>query len=188
MLSRRPLLLAVALLLGACSDDSTTTAAPPGKVTLRVSALLPVGGEPVREPFDDACVSLGADRLLGVELTVENYALRSPGVCGDSVQCGYDQVTLLRASDGSTAVGPVASASTAVLLDLSGVEPLDGDYLVHPELLTTSGKPFTSNFEEEPVDQPVTITSGKCAESGAGAGGNAGASAGGASGAGATDG
>jgi hypothetical protein len=186
MLSRRPILLALALLLGACSDDSTTTAAPPGKVTLRVSALLPVGGQPVREPFDAACVSLGADRLLGVELTIENYALRSPGICGDAVQCGYAQLTLLRASDGSTAVGPIATASTGVVLDLSGVAPLDGDYLVHPELLTTYGKPFTSNFEEEPVDLPVRITSGKCAESGAGGAGGAGA--GGASGAGATDG
>jgi hypothetical protein len=75
------------------------------------------------------------------------------------------------------------------LLDLSGVEPLAGDYVVHPELLTTNGKPFTSNFEEEPLDLPVTITSGACAEGGSGAGGSSGASAGGASGAGAaTDG
>ena len=183
-----PVWLLFAALLSACSSDETTTTAPPPKVTLRVSALLPVGEAPWYEPAPEdwmqPVVSMGCDRTLGVALTVENFSLRPPGSCGGAVQCGYDQVTLLRADDASAVAGPMQSASNVPLLDLTALEPLGGDYLVRPELLTTVGTVYQRNYAEPPADLPVTLVD-VCEPSGAGGAGDTGGAggAGGASGA-----
>lgn len=169
-----PASLLFSAFVSACSSDSTAPAAPPPKVTLRVSGLLPVGEpawyEPLPEDGTPPVVAIGCDRALGVLLTVENFSLRAPNACGGATQCGYDQATLLRASDGSTAVGPVVSASNVPLLDLSLLEPIAGDYLVRPELLTTVGTVYTRNYAEPPTDLPVTLTDA-CDSSPDGAGG-----------------
>ena len=171
-----PAVLLFSAFLSACSSDSSTPTAPPPKVTLRVSALFPVGEaawyEPAPEEWMQPVVALGCDRTLGVELTVENFSLRAPNACGGAVQCGYDQATLLRADDGSTVIGPVQSASNVPLLDLTVLEPLAGDYLVRPELLTTIGTIYQRNYAEPPADLPVTLTD-VCNPDGAGGAGGA---------------
>lgn len=172
-----PVWLISCVLLGACNNDDAVPPAPPGKVTLRVSGLYPVGGVGWQEPADGspaepASIVIGPDRTLGVLLTIENFSLRTPNACGGAVQCGYDQVTLIRAADGSVALGPVQAASTAFVLDLAELDPLAGDYLVHPELLNPDGTPFTTNFAEEPMDLPATFTATGCAAGSGGEGGN----------------
>jgi len=166
-------------LLAACGSDETTVTAPPPKVSLRVSALIPVGeaawhapppGEDVPEPV----IAIGCDRTLGVELEVENFSLRAPDACGGAVQCGYDQVSLLAPEDGRIVVGPVQSASNVPLFDLTTLEPVAGRYLVRPELLTTKGTLYTRNYLELPADLPVTLTD-VCDSSAGGAGGAGGA-------------
>ncbi len=167
-------LLALCLFLGACGEDEPPPPVPPGKVTLRVSALIPVGTPAWYEGRDEpAVITFGCDRTLGIGLTIEHYSLRAPNACNGALQCGYNQVTILRAGDGSVAVGPTQSASTAPALDLSLLEPLVGDYLVRPELLNTDGTPFTQNFLEPPTDLPVTIASASedCEPAAGGAGG-----------------
>ncbi|HEX5099198.1 MAG TPA: hypothetical protein VFV94_06845, partial [Polyangiaceae bacterium] len=169
-----PAWLLFAAFLSACSSDSSTPTAPPPKVTLRVSALLPVGEaawyEPAPEEWTQPVVSIGCDRTLGVLLTVENFSLRAPGACNGAVQCGYDQVTLLGADDASVVAGPVQSASNVPLLELAGLEPLDGDYFVRPELLTAVGTVYQRNYAELPVDLPVTLVDA-CDPNGAGGAG-----------------
>lgn len=174
-----PAWLLFAAILSACSSDSSAPTAPPPKVTLRVSALLPVGEaawyEPAPEDWTQPVVSIGCDRTLGVLLTVENFSLRAPGACNGAVQCGYDQVTLLGADGASVVAGPVQSASNVPLLELSGLEPLDGDYFVRPELLTTAGTVYQRNYAELPVDLPVTLVDACDPTGGDGAGGAGGA-------------
>jgi hypothetical protein len=185
-----PAWLLCAAFLSACSTDSSAPAAPPPKVTLRVSALVPVGEpawyEPAPEDWVQPVVSIGCDRTLGVVLTIENFSLRAPNACGGAVQCGYDQASLLRADDGSAVVGPAQSASNVPLLDLAGLAPLAGDYLVRPELLTTIGTIYQRNYASPPLDLPVTLVDacdpGANGAGGAGDMGNAGG-AGGAGGA-----
>jgi len=174
-------------LLSACGGDETTATAPPPKVSLRVSALFPVGepawhapavGEEVTEPV----LTISCDRTLGVELEIENFSLRAPDACGGAVQCGYNQVSLLRPEDGSIAIGPVKSASNVPLLELATLDPVAGHYLIRPELLTTIGTVYTRNYLEPPADLPVTLTD-VCDPSEGGAGGaGAGASGAGAGG------
>jgi len=181
-------LLACAL-LAACGSDSTATTAPPAKVSLRIKSLIPVGeaawhAPPAGEDVGYPSVAIGCDRTLGVELELENFSLRAPNACGGAVQCGYDQVSLLDAADGSLVLGPVQSASNVPLLDLSGLEPLAGAYLVRPELLTTVGTIYTRNWLELPADLPVTLTD-VCDPSAGGAGGGDAGGEGGDAGAGA---
>lgn len=184
-------------LLSACGGDETTVTAPPPKVSLRVSALIPVGeaawyapapGEEVTEPV----IAIGCDRTLGVELEVENFSLRAPNACGGAVQCGYDQVSLLAPEDEAILVGPVQSASNVPLLDLTTLVPIAGRYRVRPELLTTIGTIYARNYLELPADVPVTLldvcdssAGGAAGAGGAGGAGDAGAGASGAAGAGA---
>ncbi|HEV8551711.1 MAG TPA: hypothetical protein VGQ57_21835 [Polyangiaceae bacterium] len=183
-------LVAACLLSLSCGSNDSTAVAPPPKVTLRVTALVPVGEDawhaaPAGETSSPAVVTIGCDRRLGVELTIENYSLRAPNACSGAVQCGYEQVTLLHVEDGSVALGPVLGATSTPLLDLSALEPLAGDYLLRPELLTETGDPFTENYAEPPQDLPVTLVATDCANGGAagdGAGGAAGDGAGGATG------
>jgi hypothetical protein len=126
-------------------------------------------------PGDTEPVVLGCDRRLGVVLDVENFNLRAPEACGGAVQCGYAEVSLLSATDSSVAAGPVAAAGTGLVLDLSALEPVDGDYLVHPELRSEQGAPYLRNFAEAPLDLAVTLVAdGPCetGEGGASGGGN----------------
>jgi len=174
-----PLWLLACALLSACGGDDNTTSAPPPKVSLRVTGLIPVGeaawhAPPADEELIPPVVAVGCDRTLGVELTIENFSLRAPNACGGAVQCGYDQVSLLDPADESILVGPVQSASNVPLFDLSALEPLAGSYLVRPELLTTVGTIYARNYLELPADLPVTLTD-VCDAGGGGAGGAAGA-------------
>jgi hypothetical protein len=162
------------LVLGACGNSGSEKTAPPPAVTLAVTALLPRNGD-VWQPGDAEPVLVGCDRRLGVTLEVENFNLRAPGSCGGSVQCGYAEVSLLHAADGSVAAGPIAAAGTGLVLDLSELAPVDGDYLVHPELRTEVGTVYDNNYAEPPVDVSVRLAAdGPCdtGEGGAGGGGN----------------
>jgi len=157
----------------ACGGNDSDATAPPPKITLAINALLPRDND-VWSPGDAEPAVLGCDRRLGVLLEVENFSLRAPQACGGAVQCGYAEASLLHASDGSLAAGPVAGASTGLVLDLSALDPVDGDYLVHPALLTAAGTPYERNFAEPPVDVSVRLTSDACdtGEGGAGGGSN----------------
>jgi hypothetical protein len=170
-----PAWLLACALLSACGGDDSTTTAPPPKVSLRISALIPVGeaawyAPPAGEELLEPVVAIGCDRTLGVALEIENFSLRAPNACGGAVQCGYDQVSLLSPVDGSIVLGPVQSASNVPLLNLGGLEPLAGAFLVRPELLTTVGTIYTRNYLELPADLPVTFTD-VCDPSAGGAGG-----------------
>jgi len=181
-------------LLSACGGDETTATAPPAKVSLRVSALFPVGeaawqAPPAGEEVTEPVIAIGCDRTLGVELEIENFSMRAPDACAGAVQCGYNQVSLLRAEDESIAVGPVQSASNVPLLELAKLEPFAGRYLIRPELLTTLGTIYTRNYLELPADLPVTLTDVcDASEGGAGGGGGANDAGGAGSGAGGTTG
>lgn len=182
-----PLWLLACALLSACGGDDNTATAPPPKVSLRVTGLIPVGeaawhAPPADEELIPPVVEIGCDRTVGVELEVVNFSLRAPNACGGAVQCGYDQVSLLSTVDESILVGPVQSASNVPLFDLSALEPLSGSYLVRPELLTTVGTVYTRNYLATPADLPVTLTDVCDASAGGagGAGGDGGESAAGA--------
>jgi hypothetical protein len=159
--------------LCACSSNDSSTTAPPPKVTLSIAALLPRNDD-VWYPGDTTPAVVGCDRRLGVTLEVENFYLRAPAACGGAVQCGYVEVSLLHAADASLAAGPIAGAGTGLVLDLSALEPVDGDYLVHPELRTTAGTLYERNYLEPPVDVSVTLASDACdsADGDAGGAGN----------------
>jgi len=158
------------LVLCACSGNDSDATAPPPPVTLAVTALLPRNTD-VWYPGDTAPAVIGCDRRLGVTLQVENFNLRAPAACGGAVQCGHAEVSLLHASDGSLAAGPVAGASTGLVLDLSALEPVPGDYLVHPELRTEANTVYDRNYAEPPVDVSVTLASDVCETGEGGAGG-----------------
>lgn len=160
--------------LGACGNSGSETTAPPPKVTLAVSSLLPRSGD-IWYPGDPEPVLLGCDRRLGVMLEVENFNLRAPAACGGAVQCGYAEVSLLHAGDSSLAAGPVAGAGIGLVLDLGALDPVAGDYLVHPELRTETGALYDRNYAEAPMDLGVTLAADESCETGAGGAGNDGA-------------
>src|SRR5690349_19063570 len=137
--------LACLLFLSACGGNDSEATAPPPKVTLAVTALLPRNSD-IWYPGDAEPAVVGTDCRLGVTLAVENFNLRAPYACGGAVQCGYAEVSLLHAADGSLAAGPIAGASTGLVLDVSGLEPIAGDYLVHPELRTDVGTLYNRNY------------------------------------------
>jgi hypothetical protein len=158
--------------LCACSGNDSSTTAPPPKVTLAITSLLPQN-DAVWYPGDTAPAVLGCDRRLGVTLEVENFNLRAPSACGGAVQCGYAEVSLLNAADGSLAAGPIAGAALGLVLDLSTLAPVSGDYLVHPELRTAAGTLYDRNYLAPPTDVSVTLVSDVCAKGEGGAGGAA---------------
>lgn len=176
---RRPLrfFLALPLLVGACESDTSNTPVSPGKVSLRIAALWPRGGEPWWPPVvadDDSAfpgdpepVLVGCDRRLGVSVALDNFELRVPDACGTLPQCGFLSLELdpdlSQPSDVTTrATARVRGASDTLVLDLSALEPSEGVHQIHASLFTASGHEFKGPFTSDPLDLSVSLAFEAC--------------------------
>ncbi len=178
-----PFWLALPAVLGACGSDSTPPPAPPAKVTLAISKLLPRDSQiwcPEGTADTEACdarspepVVIGCDRQLGVSVDVENFSLRVPDVCGTSAQCGHLSLTI----DPDTAPITITGAAKTLLFDRQALEALatlEGEHVLRPALRLASDRPFNGPFVSEPLDVPVTFELADCSGATGGTGGSAG--------------